>query len=443
MKMNKKAFFAVHSWIGIKLSILFFIVCFSGTMATISTEMDWLFFPGTRVEVKETFAPRNPIVAAIKEQYPEGKITLWSRLEVPYAADMVYVNLNGYRIYVFVNQHTGEIQGSTPLTFRRFFRDLHYFLFIPFQIGHFTVLIFAFLLFFSLSTALIFYKQWWKKFTDLKKGKGSVVLFRSLHRTVGLWSIPFVLLFSLTGIWYFLERTNTANISKIANTRSPQLEVPMDSTQFKTISYDIDYDRAIEVAQEAIPGLQVNTISAPFKDDGTIYLTGKSHVSLVRDRANRVYLHPLTYEVLKVQRAEEISTTTWLNDIADPLHFGFWGGLATKLIWLLAGLSISGLVLTGIWISLKRKVKREKQKKAQRLGNWKYVNWAVIGLMNFFMYAILITRYKVSIPTLIFITLGWAIFWVVGWYIFVYKINEAVEKELVSKQAKARVSTNS
>ena len=78
MKMNKKAFFAVHSWIGIKLSILFFIVCFSGTMATISTEMDWLFFPGTRVEVKETFAPRNPIVAAIKEQYPEGKITLWS-----------------------------------------------------------------------------------------------------------------------------------------------------------------------------------------------------------------------------------------------------------------------------------------------------------------------------------------------------------------------------
>ncbi|HBS12889.1 MAG TPA: hypothetical protein DEO36_10170, partial [Flavobacteriaceae bacterium] len=45
MKINKKFFLKIHSWIGIKLSILFFIVCFSGTLATLSLEMDWLFIP--------------------------------------------------------------------------------------------------------------------------------------------------------------------------------------------------------------------------------------------------------------------------------------------------------------------------------------------------------------------------------------------------------------
>ncbi len=51
MKLNKKAFFQIHSWIGIKLSILIFIVCFSGTLATLSHEMDWLFIPEIRANV--------------------------------------------------------------------------------------------------------------------------------------------------------------------------------------------------------------------------------------------------------------------------------------------------------------------------------------------------------------------------------------------------------
>ena len=45
MKVDKMLFFNIHSWIGVKFSILFFVACFSGTLATISNEMDWLFSP--------------------------------------------------------------------------------------------------------------------------------------------------------------------------------------------------------------------------------------------------------------------------------------------------------------------------------------------------------------------------------------------------------------
>ncbi len=54
-----------------------------------------------------------------------------------------------------------------------------------------------------------------------------------------------------------------------------------------------------------------------------------------------MYINPNTYEVVKVQNAKNISTTMWINDIADPLHFGNWGGLTTKIIWFIFGLGIS------------------------------------------------------------------------------------------------------
>ncbi|MEM8527134.1 MAG: PepSY-associated TM helix domain-containing protein [Bacteroidota bacterium] len=434
MKLKKKTFFKIHQWIGIKLSILFFIVCISGTFATLSNEMDWLFLKEIRATPSESVASRNVIAANVEAAYPDGKIAYWAAANAPYLCDIIHLVQDDKYTYVFANPYTGEVQGAANLTFQRFFRDLHYYLFIPFQIGHFTVLIFGFLLFISLTTALLFYKNWFRKLFELKTGKGKLVLFRSLHRLVGLWSVPFVILFSVTGIWYFLERTNTANISKVSNMKSPKLAISMtDSVAFANLSYDLDYEKAIEQAKSAIPNLRIKDILPPSKMDGTLYLNGISDVPLVRNRANRIFLHPETYEVLEVQRAEESPTRMWLNDIADPLHFGYWGGLVTKILWFIGGFAISGLVLTGIWVSQKRRVRIRsvQQQKVQSMRGWKYVNWVVIALLLFFMYAILITRYQASFTALFVISLAWLIGGVGWWYLFVYQIRKSLEKEQV------------
>ncbi|MEM1359573.1 MAG: PepSY-associated TM helix domain-containing protein, partial [Bacteroidota bacterium] len=328
MKFNKKLLFKIHGWIGVKLSILFFIVCLSGTFATLSNEMDWLVNPAIRAVPQETLASKNLMRDNLRAAFPESKFTYWSGAREPYLCDVVFmVHADESRSYVFVNPYTGAVQGSANLTMQRYFRDLHYYLFIPFQVGHFTVLIFGFLLLFSLLTALLFMKKWYRKFLELKRGKGPLVLFRSLHRLVGLWAIPFMLLFSVTGIWYFLERTNTAGISKTANTKTPKLEEPMtDSVALAELYWHFDYDRAADSARAHIPGLLTKDISLPRKLDAPVYLTGISNVPLVRNRANRVYLHPENYTVIKVQNAAALPTVTWLNDIADPLHFGSFGG---------------------------------------------------------------------------------------------------------------------
>jgi len=426
MKLKKKVFFNLHSWIGTRLSILFFIVCFSGTLATLSNEMDWLFNPAMRASPQESLAPRNQILKNLKEEYPTAKFTFWMRPDEPYLSDIIYLVEDGERSYVFANRYTGEIQGQSQLTIQRFFRDLHYYLFIPNNIGHFTVLLFGFLLLISLITALLFYKKWWRKLFELQTGKGTLVLFRSLHRLVGLWSVPFSILFSITGIWYFLERSNINGLSDHVNPDAPKLENQVQADPEANPSYSIDYDRAVAIAEAQIPGIEVGDIIPPGNLNSPIYITGTSAEPLVRQRANRVYLDPVSYEVVKVQNAAEIPTAMWLNDIADPLHFGAWGGLITKVIWFLFGLGISSLILTGIWITLKRNAIKRKKKKRRVMGIWSYINWGIFLVFIGFMYEHLLSSYNVPLSSLVFISAGWLLFLFLCYYIFVHRLKKAL-----------------
>jgi len=413
MNIKKKSFFNLHGWIGLNLSLLFFVVCFSGTLATLSHEMDWLFIPDSRAIPSAQKASRNLIVSNLKEAYPEGELEYWVTPDEPYLCNILYVREDGARFFVFANPYTGQIQGSATLTFQRFFRDLHYYLFIPFQVGHFTVLIFAFLLLISLVTALVFFKKWYAKFFTLTNWSNRLMLYRNLHRLGGLWALPFVLLFSLTGVWYFAERTNLFDISTVGNPAAPKI-VAESAEKDPGFALQVDYDRAVRMAREQIPGLDVRDISPPSHAGQPIYLTGKNEVPLVRNRANRVYIDPVNYEILSVQRADAIPVKMWLNDIMDPLHFGNWGGLWTKILWFLFGAIISGLVFSGIWIYQKRTLK----KNGGGMGIWRYINWFILATVLGFMYYMLVTTYNASPRALSAITAGWLLFFVIIYYLF-------------------------
>lgn len=415
--MNRKFLFKVHSWIGINLSILFFIVCFSGTLATLSHEMDWLFIPESRATPAEAKVSRNLLVANFKKEYPKADLEYWVSPDEPYLCNILYAREQGHRFFVFANPYTGKIQGDVTLTFQRYFRDLHYYLFIPFQIGHYTVLIFAFLLLASLITAMVFFKRWYAKFFTFKKPGNKLFLFRNLHRLGGLWSLPFILLFAVTGIWYFTERTDLFQVGTIGNPKTPQ---PAETVEdIPGFALQVDYDRAVQKAIEEIPGLDVRDISPPKGPDETIYLTGRTGVPLVRNRANRVYVDATHYQVLQSQKAENIPTVMYVNDIADPLHFGNWGGLTTKIIWFFFGLIISGLVASGIWVHLKR----SKKKGNGGMGYWKYVNWVIMGVVFICMLYMLFTTYQVSVKALISILAGWFILLGIVFYVFDYRLS--------------------
>lgn len=420
----KKKLFLIHGWIGTQLGILFFIICFSGTISTISHELDWLIQSSYRATPQSTFVSRNVISNNFAKAYPKAKITYWIRHDEPYLCDLLYKEENNKLSFVFANPYTGEIQGETSLMAQLYLRDLHYYLFIPFQIGNYIVLFFGFLIFVSAISALYFYKSWWKKLFVLDIKKGSNKFSRSLHRLVGLWTIPFIFLTVIISSWYFAERTNIAGIKPMVNPKHIKLDILNYQKEEKSLfPFNIDYDKAIKVAEKAIPHLKVKNISPAIDSTETIYLMGNSNIPLVRQRANRVYINPYNYKIEHIQSAVKSTTIMWINDIVDPLHFGYWGGITTKIIWFIFGLFISILILSGTYISLKRKARLKLKSRIEKV-SVNAINTLIISCLFYFMLKRLQTRYEATILAHCVIFIFWTALFALLYYVLVFKIRK-------------------
>lgn len=88
----------------------------------------------------------------------------------------------------------------------------------------------------------------------------------------------------------------------------------------------------------------------PHRPGEPVYLDGQAGNPITRDRANKVLVHPFSGEMIAVQRSSELSVVPFLTDAVDPLHFGYFGGLATKVLWCVLGLVLSFSILAGAYL---------------------------------------------------------------------------------------------
>jgi len=195
---------------GLKLSALLFLVLVSGTVATVSHELDWLTNPAIRAPgTSGDVAPENwdRLRAEAQRVNPVASVTYLTAPQGPgFAAEVHVQTPEGQRRWAWLHPETGELQGHTSyLNVQRFLLSLHYNLFLP-EIGLYLVSGTSLLLVGSLVTGLIVYRRFWQGWLDRPlKGKGSRIWWGDLHKLLGLWSIPFVVVIGLTGVWYLVE----------------------------------------------------------------------------------------------------------------------------------------------------------------------------------------------------------------------------------------------
>lgn len=391
-QVKRALWWRIHQWAGLQLSLFLAFILATGTIATLSHEIDWLLTPAMRVAPQDAPpAPWGALATSARDAAGDARIEwLYGPTEPWFTVEAIAERPNGDRFRIQIDPWTGEAQGITPwFNAQRLFRELHRNLMMPTAIGVPIVTALAFPLLASVVTAFWVYKKWWRGFFRLprrrKERRNDGRRFTGdLHRFVGLWSLWFVALIGVTGVWYFVEKMGGA----APLSRPPEMLAPAQAS-------GPQLDALVTKARQDFPDLRISSIGFPKGKPGGVVIQGQAKALLVRERANAVMLDPSRQGVVEVVRGEELSLHQRISEAADPLHFGTWGGLATRIFWFLCGAALTGLAVTGVLIY----ALRLRQDAAARQGGGVLATmWRGMGAMAWPSLVLLILAFAL-IPT--------------------------------------------
>ncbi|MEM7210263.1 MAG: PepSY-associated TM helix domain-containing protein, partial [Pseudomonadota bacterium] len=324
LRMTRKFWFSLHSWCGLNLSVLMSFVLVTGTLATVSAEIDWLASPDFRADLSNqgdidwgksyeharTYAPNAQLLNI------NAPIDSW------FATTAIAIDENGERFRIFLDPATSKVNGSGRWNnWQRFFRQTHRHLMLPIKVGVTIVGLLAIPLLIAAYSGTVIYKRWWRGFLvnplariEVRNdGQDSVNSRRrywgNVHRWVGVWSLWFVLLMALTGLWYLLEQWGLQH-----RYSAPEIaDLPITAGTESLSGNDIN--QYVERAVAARPDFSITSIALPSENRPLIQIRGQLDAVLVRPRANQ-----LTFDVRSRGLIESRDgTLPWYRYMLVPL----------------------------------------------------------------------------------------------------------------------------
>lgn len=382
-----RGWWVVHQWVGLKLSLFLTFTLFTGTLAVVSHEIDWLLQPSLRVAPATVEGPVDWVAIAqnaARQDAASKVLAIEAPIASAFAARVRIERPDGSLVFLHAHPTTGKIQGIGPwVGAARILRNMHRHLNLPVWIGVPIVTSLAFLLLVSLVSSFVVYKKWWRGFAKPLRKRDARTWWGDFHRLAGVWSLWFVALIILTSVWYFAESLGLDAPS------APRVEAVAGSETDWIPQEVADLSAAIAATREAYPGLRIQQLLFPGEGSPYLVLQGDHEALLVRPRANAVWIDPASSKILLTTDGREMTVHQRIGEMADPLHFGNFGGYWTKVPWFLFGLALTGLAVSGAAIYSLR-IARERQVEIHLsrsfrgmwhgMGHWRWLSVALIAV---------------------------------------------------------------
>lgn len=360
--MRRRDWFDWHSWVGVNLALLLTFILLTGSLATVSREIDWLFQPAMRAQsaVPVESLPWAQMLSSFHAAFPDAAPHYLQAPVAPwFAPELTALDAEGQRFRVFFDAASGEVQGSARwFNWQRFLRQSHRHLMLPLWLGLSIVGLLALPLLVTLISSLYIYRQWWRGFFR-RPGSGRArraasvprTAVRSLrqwwgdlHRLAGVWSLWFILLIGVTGLWYLAELWGLA----ARYPPVPAAAEPVAHEYSSRVFSAATLREALARARRDYPALSIRAIRFDHRR-GVLLLQGQAQALLVRDRANHA-AYDAAASLVDLRRGEALGWHLRISEAADPLHFGTLGGTPTRLLWAFFGLLMTGLSASGVYL---------------------------------------------------------------------------------------------
>lgn len=358
-----KAMLAGHSALGLAFAALIYIVCLTGTLAVFLHELHRWEQPNAPL-VHEQLRP-EALNEAVWSGYGQALIDNAAQDLILVAPSpmtprflVMYHNVATGEEGEWVADADGHLKARVRAPLADFIGELHMRLHLPRTWGVFLVGLTGVALLSSLISGLLSHPRIFKDAFALRWGGSKRLQEADLHNRLSVWGLPFHFVVSLTGALLGLSTLIVGVLALAAYNGDSEKAFAailgpraMPSKEAGRVP---DLAAMVATVRSQQPDAQL--VSAELQRVGTagqmVHLSMKTpgHVAF-----GNIYYFDASGKLVGDGGVENGGVGQQIIGVLQPLHFGWFGGIATKIIYGLLGLALTVITQSGVAIWLARR----------------------------------------------------------------------------------------
>jgi uncharacterized iron-regulated membrane protein len=357
----RNLFYQTHLRLGLFLGLYLVMMGLTGSLLVFGREIDRYLNPHLwEVEVKGQRLPLSQILSAFEKQYPAWK-GRYTYINFPVELNQPYtIRLGPNRadqVDVFMDPYSGAVLGARTRasSFYGFLCYLHFYLFLGqtgWLLNGWGALLTLLLLFAGIWLwwpARRAGRAVWKARFSVRTGAGLPRTLYDLHNAAGVYPFVFSLLFAITAVEFaFPEPFRNAVYGLTGTPVEAKLTVAVPG------QHRLPVDVLVHTADQVLAG-RIRRVSFPGTREAPLMVRKEwDDWNRTRNHAN-IAVDPFAGRVISIEDTRNAPMARKLILWCIPVHFGIWGGLATRLAYVFFGLAWVAAFLTGFWHWLLRR----------------------------------------------------------------------------------------
>lgn len=377
--LTLRTFTTVHTWVGLVAGFALFVAFYAGAITVFHHDLPLWQSPHAMEQPAQTLDDAQRLLDGVLARHPEARQHIgmtFPGAETPQAV-AYWQDAKGTWLFAWADQYDGS---PTPpqAGLAELVNELHYTLGLPVA-GIYLMGVVSLLYGLALLSGLVIHLH--KLVGDLfalRPGRNLKQMWQDAHNVIGVLSLPFHLLFAVTGALLCLVFLQMAALNPLIYDGKLMAALPaaMDTAPIRapageTVrsgSLGMLYARAIAVArdqgQKRFEPAYLKLANAG-DANAVIEITGDGGVSL--GPLGAVALDANTGEVLHTQLPGRRDANHATLAAAYALHFGEYGNALVPWLYFALGLGGAFLFYSGnlLWIESRRKRRQQVQGRAQ------------------------------------------------------------------------------
>lgn len=347
----RRAFFQVHLWAGVLLSLYIVMIAITGSILVFRTELARTLLPKTLTPyAAERTAPIAMVLDHFRATYPGARLENIQMPSQQMPAFLLFATDGHQHPFTLLADPVTANLKLHPRTWLDWTYELHVNLLLGEAHGVQINGIGALCLLLLTITGLVL---WWPGIKIWARGLHVVFKHNwrrinyDAHSAIGFWTLFIVFWWALSGIYFAWYRQVTAAVSVVSPLQG--MLSPVASTAPKPSLDRASLGQLLGAIHQASPSGRLFSLSDPLLSGTTIYALVDLRAPGDFSHRDIITLSTTDARVLTIWHYGQNRTAgDWVLWAMHPLHFGTLWGISIKILWAFCGLALALLAITGL-----------------------------------------------------------------------------------------------